>query len=242
MAVAGTRPRRERRIGRSDSDFGLNYVNPAPSPIVVPDTPALDTFNAGALQALSTRTGWGSGHFIGTDFDLKTDATPTKASTSLGVPASNVWATNFTSDHCAWFTFGASTGSGVQLMTRLDSSTTPTAGYMGVCTNFGTFEIRTRGGTTLASITTTAAAAGDSYRFCCFGTVLQLDRMLSGSGVWDNLLVVADATHTTGAFIGTYVGSGTPDIDTFGGSALPYVPSISGRSESFVVRRVWAGR
>lgn len=177
-------------------------------------TAVLDDFNTGALQDLNTRAGWGTGHWSGT-LNLKTDAVPTKATAASGSPAGNIWAANFTADHDVMFTYGATINT-VEICARVDSSSSPAAGYTGRVTNFGTFEIDTRAGATLTSGSGATPAAGDSFRLACVGTLLTLDYRPSG-GAWGQILSVTDATHTTGTFIGIHIGSTSSDIDEFGG-------------------------
>lgn len=178
----------------------------------------LDSFNAGATQALTARAGWGSTHWSGT-LDLQTDAGPTYASTALGVPAGNIWATNFGTDHEAMFTFGSVIGT-MQLLGRVNSATgAVTAGYVGYVAS-GNQEIQTRAGATLASGSTITPAAGDSFRLRCIGTSIYLDYRPSG-GSWSNILSCVDSTYTTGTFIGIHTTSaGSPRIDEFGGGTV----------------------
>lgn len=174
----------------------------------------LDSFNTGASQDLSTRAGWGTGHWSGT-LDLQTDSVPTKATAAHGSPAGNIWAANFTTIHYVLFTYGATLNT-VEIVARLDSTTAPSQGYSGRVTNFGAVEIDLRSGGVVTSGTFAAPAAGDSYRLVCSGPTLMLDRRPSG-GAWVNLLTGSDSTYTTGTFIGIHEASTSSDIDEFGG-------------------------
>lgn len=187
-------------------------------------TAILDPFNTGASQTLPTRTGWAPGHWTGT-LDLKTDATPTKATTSLGTPASNIWAANYTTDHEVMFTFGTTIAT-VQLLGRVNSTSVPSAGYVGYVSS-GNQEIQTRAGASIAVGSAIVPIAGDSFRLRCVGSIISLDYRPFG-GVWVNILTVVDTTYTTGTFIGIHVAAGAPDIDEFGGgiSALASVLPI----------------
>lgn len=188
-------------------------------------TVVLDSFNAGALQDLPTRAGWGTGHWSGT-LDLQTDAVPTKATAAHGSPAGNIWAANFTTDHDSMFTYGATINT-VEIVGRSDSSSAPSQGYTGRVTNFGTFEIDLRSGATLVSGSGATPAAGDSYRLSCVGTLISLDYRPSG-GAWVNILSGSDATYTTGTFIGIHIASTSSDIDEFGGGI--FVPTAAPRN------------
>lgn len=183
-------------------------------------TTILDSFNTGANQALSARAGWGAGHYIFGDVDFKTDAVPTTATTSLGVPASNLWGTGFGTDHEVLITFG-STIATTYILGRVDTgSTTATQGYAGRISSAGNHEIVNRGGSTLASGTASAPSAGDSFLFRCYGTLLTLDyRPVSGS--FSNVISINDSLYTTGSFIGVYTG-GSDTLDEFGGGS--YAP------------------
>lgn len=186
-------------------------------------TNILDDFNTGALQALSARAGWGTGHWSGT-LDLRTDAVPTYATTGLGAPAGNLWAANFTTDHESMFTYGTTLDT-VEIIGRANSTTAPSQGYTGRVTNFGTFEIDTRAGATLVSGSGATPAAGDSFRLRCIAATILLDYRPVGNG-WANILAVTDTTYTTGTFIGMHLASGGAFIDEFGGGViLPDAPA-----------------
>lgn len=189
-------------------------------------TAILDDFNTGASQDLPTRTGWGSTHWSGS-LDLKTDAVPTYATTTNGVPAGNIWAANFGTDHESMFTFGSVIGT-IQLLGRVNSATgVVSAGYVGYCSD-GNQEIQTRAGATIASGSALSPlVAGDSFRLVCYGTLISLDYRPSG-GSWGNILSVVDSTYTTGTFIGMHTTSGTsPRIDEFGGGV--FTPPVTTR-------------
>lgn len=189
----------------------------------------LDSFNAGASQDLPTRAGWGTTHWSGT-LDLKTDAAPTYASTLNGVPAGNIWATNFTTDHEVEFTFGSVIGT-MQLLGRVNSATgAVSAGYVGYCAD-GNQEIQTRAGATIASGSSLSPiVAGDSFKLICYGTLITLHYRPSG-GSYSQILSVTDSTYTTGTFVGIHTTSGaSPRIDEFGGGIYtPTPPVLSAR-------------
>lgn len=242
MAIAGRRPRRERRVGRPTGGFGYNYNDPWL--YVNPSTPVLDSFNSGPTQALSTRPGWGSGHWGVGDFDYQTDSVPTVANCALGTQASNVWGSLLTADQEAWFTFGAQVDS-TQIIIRGNSasSTSLSAGYIARISWNGPVTIESIGHSVLISGVAASPAVGDSYCFQAIGTIFSVYRKPSG-GAWGMMIQTADSVTNAAGYIGMLNPSGSPvSIDEFGGGNVPYVaPTFVETQNIHVIRRVWAGR
>lgn len=188
-------------------------------------TTVLDSFNAGATQALSARAGWGTGHWSGT-LDLQTDAGPTYATTGLGTPAGNIWAGNLTSDHEVSFTYGSVIGS-LLIVARVNSSSAPSAGYVGNISNGGTTDLELRSGASISGGTVLSPSAGDTFWLGCLGSFIYLDYQ-PAAGARSTIQSATDTTYTVGTFIGIHVGSGSPRIDSFGGDPVLPAPGMAG--------------
>lgn len=186
-----------------------------------PTLRVLDSFNAGASQALSARSGWGSGHWQVGDADWTTDAAPTYASNN-NVLASNMWATPFSTNHEATTLHGPTIDS-LLLITRGDSATAAalTTGYLARIGFSGAMSLELLSTSTLASGTFAAPLAGDAFAFQAFGNRLGLYRYLAAGGGWTCLLSVVDTTYPNGRYIGIAGTVGNaPKFDSFGGGDI----------------------
>lgn len=199
----------------------------------LPTTGVLDSFNSGASQALTARTGWGSGHIDSGDFSFETDATPTVASTAaLGTPASNMWGSSLSANQEVFYVLG--TLDSVQLVLRAESGTAASIsdGYLAVVGFGGSVQLETVGGTTLLNSTIVAPVSTDTFLFQAVGSVMTLWKQKT-SGPWTAVMTVTDATWAGAGFIGMRAGSGnTPTINAFGGGGLtaavvPYQPAFT---------------
>lgn len=180
-----------------------------------PSSPALDTFNAGASQALTARVGWfGTVRASG---GMSTDPVPTFAVGTAGVVGGNIWNTLFPADQEVWVTLKSTPGAGgVQLEARFD----PVGGngYALIYTG-GSLEIveldSFGGGVQIGSSFAVTPVAGDQLGMRCQGTTI--------AGFYNGAQVISGTNavyNVSGKIDVLTFGSPATQIDTFGGGAI----------------------
>lgn len=183
-----------------------------------PTTAVLDSFNAGALQALSARAGWSAAHANPGTGDFTTDAVPTTAvSTSA---SDNLWGTGFT-DCEVWVTLGAAGAVEIDLYARWSGSASRN-GYsliwLASGTQFSLVRVASGSNTTISSVATQGLGAGDSLGMSVIGTSLQ-GWYKPSAGAWSMLVSATDATYAGSGSIGVDSFSASNTLDAFGGGA-----------------------
>lgn len=240
MAIAGRRPRRERRIGRPTGGFGYNYVNPqfSTNTLLGPTgSPILDDFNNGPSQSLSTRAGWANSVRAQGFGDFITDTGPTVA--VCGSQADNLWGTPMLNPE-VWMTIADWPGlSGSFFLFARWTTAATQNGYL--CHVFsGTFLIQMiTGGTPITTLMNIgiSLAPGDSFGMNIIGSTINGYTKI-GSGSWTLAGTAVDTTYPASGNIAMTADQPGNNVNTFGGSDT-IIPS---RSELIVVRRTWAGR
>jgi hypothetical protein len=239
---AGLRPRRARRQGGMDRDFGYDSINVTDRPVAL-NQAALDTFNAGANQDLNTRTGW-SATLLGTTVSLRTDATPTYAVNPSATFASyNFWS-DTGQDECAWVLYGAVIASFHWLWVRASytSAGAPTDGYFLYSDVSGYGELwRVNAGVS------TFMASGSRPSTSVTGEKAQVQAVGNrisafydkGAGLIEFIDTIDSSVPGIGAIGIQSQAASTTQFDAFGGGPFIAPPP---RSEQIVVRRIWTGR
>ena len=202
-----------------------------------PNTPVLDSFNAGASQALTARTGWDSTIMRPGLLTLTTDSVPTKAvSTVAG--KSNVWNDPKVRDSETWCTLADWTAGTHQLYlsTRVTNQTSAWELYclqIGPAANyFQLIRFKAGGGAGTAALGSNqlvTCATGDSIGIRVVGTTIEAHRK-PAAGAWALVYSVVDtaaaAFTTPGKYGGVFLYGG--NIDEMGGGAIPQELAISG--------------
>jgi hypothetical protein len=244
LSTGGLRPRRARRQGGIDRDFGYDASNPYQG--AFPNTPILDTFNASAAQPLTTRDGWRATPFLTSQnsFVIPT-ATPDRASGT--VQGGNAWGGTSYSDSEVYCTLLAYTPSSdaFHLSVRIQGYDTPTTYYglflaESAVTDMQLGKIVSNTKTLLGTLTPTTFTPGDSYGLSVYGNRLT-SWYKSGAGAWVQKDTTTDGSITGPGGIGFGHGVASLSLDNFGGTGDPAVPS-GVRSLNESGRRVWAGR
>lgn len=238
--TSSLRARRDRQV--------THFRDPWPDP-PPPSTPVLDSFNAGATQLLTARTGigWSSVGLYGpTDVSWRTDAVPTVADCTL-TPASahsNLWGTLYAANQEAWFTYGSGIDS-VTLIARGDvlSSSGISSSYKFGVGFSGYLELAQHNTVLVSANVVPSPVAGDSYCLQVVGSNLYGWKRPSG-GAWTLMLAAVNAAFTNAGYIGILETSASniATITDFGGGESPYVAPAAARSDIVVVRRTWGGR
>jgi hypothetical protein len=242
LAGAGLRPRRARRIGGTDRDFGYDNRNSGDDPQAL-NQAALDTFNAGALQDVNTRAGW-STILLGTAVSLQTDAAPTYAANpSAVVAAYNFWASTG-QDECCWVQYGATISSFHWLWVRATytSAAAPTDGYFLYSDVSGYGELwRVNAGAStflLSGSRPSGISAGHRAQVQAVGN--RISAFYDTGGGWIPFIDTTDSSVTGIGAVGVQAQpANATQFDAFGGG--PFITPIL-RPKQIVVPRVWAGR
>lgn len=182
-----------------------------------PTTPVLDDFNAGALQNLTSRTGWGTTPFISSEATLTTDAAPTYAIGAAGAWRSNWWSWTL-SDCEVWVVIDTAATGRVPLWTRCSNvNTTTTSGYNLDWAISGRWDLFTQTvGVASASLVggTQALSNGDAVGLRSIGTTHEIWYKLSG-GSWRALGSVVESAFASGVL--ALETNGLSRIGSFGG-------------------------
>lgn len=207
----------------------------------VPNQAALDTFNAGALQALTARAGWGAGHNKTGDASFTTDAAPTYANEGGGA-TSNIWGTQFSADQESIFTVGTVADTTGAIVRANAAGSTPLTGAY-------EFSYGWNGGWGLypANSSTPIAsgaggswpnlAAGDQIALQAIGSWLHMWRKPS-AGSWTLMASVQDTVTAGVGYAGMSAVSGsTGRVDSFaaGPVALPSGSIVDSGTVTFAV-------
>jgi hypothetical protein len=241
-STAGLRPRRARRQGGIDRDFGYDAQNVTDRPVALQQA-ALDTFNAGALQNVNTRAGW-STTLLGTTVSLQTDAVPTYAANPSGTFASyNFWASTG-QDECCWVQYGATISSFHWLWVRAaySSAGAPTDGYFLYTDVSGYGELwRVNAGVStflLSGSRPAAVTAGHRVQVQAVGS--RITAFFDDGRGWIEFIDTTDSSVPGIGAIGIQAqAANTTQFDSFGGG--PFIASAL-RPAQYSVRRVWTGR
>jgi hypothetical protein len=242
LAGAGLRPRRARRVGGIDRDFGYDSQNPTDRPVAL-NQAALDTFNSGALQDVNTRAGW-STTLLGTGVSLQTDAVPTYAANpSATFPTYNFWASTG-QDECCWVQYGATIASFHWLWVRATytSAGAPTDGYFLYSDVSGYGELwRVNAGAStflLSGFRPAGISAGHRAQVQAVGS--RISAFFDDGRGWIEFIDTTDSSIPGIGAIGVQAqAANATQFDSFGGG--PFItPTI--RPEQLSVRRVWTGR
>ena len=205
-----------------------------------PTTGVLDSFNAGANQNLTARSGWGASVLFTGDTSLTTNATPDRARTGGVVTYSNFYNTSYGADSECWVTMiTAIASNGLDLYARITATGTVTAYNLSV-TTAGLFQLGkyiTGTGTNLGSSATQAVAAGDSIGLEVIGSTLK-GYYKAAAGGWTQLVSATDSAITTAGNIGFDMSGSSPNegFDLFAGGTV--VASTALPQPSRVVRTI----
>lgn len=203
-----------------------------------PTTGVLDSFNAGASQNLTARSGWGGTVLFTADAaSLATDTVPTFATSTLG--ASNFWNTQF-QDAEVYCKYNGSTfaGAGLNVYARITATGSVTAYGLTINTTSGVWQLQRYAAsvaTSIGSSATQAISVGDSFGLECIGSAIK-GYYQAGAGAWTQIVSVTDSTITTTGNIGLGDSPGQGHkFDSFNGGAAiagappdvtPYRPMI----------------
>jgi hypothetical protein len=204
-----------------------------------PITGVLDSFNAGAFQNLSARSGWSATIFVHT---WQTDSTPTLAQVPTA-SAGNMWATQWQDAEC-WATASIGAGPTFSLCCRIqDFSQFGRTYYASRFDGFGNvvlLSMVSNAATTIGSASLGGAPpAGSSFGVEATGSTISTYYKASG-GSWSQIISVTNTDITATGNIGMIAeGSNSISSDEFGGGQ-GVVPSSS-RSRITVVRQVGSG-
>jgi len=190
-----------------------------------PTLGSLDTFNAGATQALTARTGWGAVVIAGTT-TYTTNGAPTLAEI-LTATGGNYWNTS-AEDSEAWVVMGTWTPASntFSVAARIQAVGASPTYYSVRLANSGTTDFRiykTVAGvsTALGTNTATTVIAGDSVGIEVIGTSIS-SYYKSGAGAWGLKETITDSSITGSGFVGGFRNhiAITQRVDEFGGGAL----------------------
>jgi hypothetical protein len=192
-----------------------------------PTTSVLDSFNAGASQALTSRSGWGAGFPFPGEATFTTDGTPTTAVSTAS--SGNLWGTNFT-DVEVWITLGAAGQVEYDLYARWSGSVSRN-GYSLIWLQSGSqfylVSVAAGANTTISSVATQAMSAGDSMGIAVIGTSVA-GWYKAAAGSWTMLVSATDSTYAGSGAIGLDSFSASNTIDSFGGGAPVAAPTQAG--------------
>lgn len=187
------------------------------------NTTVLDSFNAGALQALTARAGWNAGAIWTGDTSLQTDAVPTKAS-GVGTWNDNYWDTPY-ADGDFTVTFAGTLSNYFDIYARLTAVGSPTGYALGINAVTGNWFL----GKYVAGVYTDFPSigtrfskfpgAGDQARLVLQGQQLSAYFKPSG-GTWQLVASASDAAITGSGYWGVDVGGTASPIDTWVGGAI----------------------
>lgn len=190
-----------------------------------PTTPILDSFNSGALQALTARAGWGTGPLGPSTTGYATDATPTLA-TSPGTDG-NYW--NDTSTDCECYcTVKAfdNVQDTMQIAARITAvggtwTAYAVASDRGTTTDFQIVKWVAGGETLLGASPSTTVVPGDGMGISVIGNVITSWYRSGLGGVWVQKDQITDSSITGPGFIGgvRHLFNFTNSFDDFGGGA-----------------------
>lgn len=179
-----------------------------------PATPILDSFNAGANQAVSSRAGWSGSRALGMG-DFTTDSVPTKAVSGGG--GDNVWGTQFT-DSEAYFQIADWPGSinSWQVFARWTTAATQN-GYR-VSHFAGTILLQrvAAGAPTSLGSASLTLAPGDWMGIECIGSQITGYTKI-GAGAWTSFASVSDSTYAGPGNIAMTTDGTSFAVDAFGG-------------------------
>lgn len=183
-----------------------------------PRTPVLDSFNSGASQALSVRSGWSAARIFGSNADFTTDSTPTTA-VSTGA-SDNTWGTPFTNGE-VWATW-ASVANEVDLYARWSGPSTKN-GYSLIWVpgpQFYIVRIDAGVNTTISSVATQSLSAGDTLGLRFVGSTIVGWYKAAAAAAGTVLVSASDATYSGSGAIGVDSYSAGNAMDAFGGGAV----------------------
>lgn len=182
-----------------------------------PTTSVLDSFNAGANQAVSARAGWSGSRALGMG-DFTTDAVPTKAVSAGG--GDNVWGTQFT-DVEAYFKIADWPGSANSWQVFARYGTVAAQNGYRVSHFSGTILLQrmAAGAATSLGSASVTLAPGDYMGIECIGSTIS-GYYKVGAGAWVQFATATDATYAgPGNIAMTTDGTGN-NVDEFGGGAV----------------------
>lgn len=193
-----------------------------------PTLGVLDNFNAGANQALTSRSGWGATairQFLGNCFT--TDSAPTEAVNTAGTSADNYWNATGANSEC-WYKIGSVAanfgqhGPCVRIQNPTAAGVNFYCAYANDNTHLQIYKIVsgafTAIGTNVSGIT---LAVGDSVGIDVVGTQVS-SYYRSGAGAWVQKDTLSDSSITGSGYVaGVINDSGVAWAMTdFGGGAL----------------------
>jgi hypothetical protein len=248
VSSGGLRPRRARRQGGIDRDFGYDASNPYQG--AFPNTPILDTFTTNPGQRVSTRDGWAATMFGTGTTGFAVNATPDRAS-STQTNAGNAWGGPVYSDsevYCTLLQWDAGNDS-FSLGARIQGYTSPITQYqliLGdslVATNLQLAKVIADTKTLLGVNTPTTFTPNDGYGLSVYGNVLTSWYRSGLAGAWVKKDSVVDNSITGPGGIGARSGGVSARAFTnFGGTGTPVIPARRLTAASVSGRRAWAGR
>lgn len=207
-----------------------------------PTTGVLDSFNAGASQNLTARSGWSSSVINTTNPDPSnaTDSGPTFATSTSGLArGTNFWPLGAANAE-AWATCatggGGQSGFGVWARIQSGGTNSPSgylAEYTSVTNQLDLFKVISGTPTLIASGSFFVVADGDSFGIECIGTTITAYLKLA-AGSWGVSCTVTDSSITGAGDIGLSIMDNAQPVDLFSGGAI--IAPAPGRRP--VVRRL----